>query len=288
MLPIRQALILLSFSYLTERLAPQGNQPGEAEPGTKCELRQNASNTNPRVCPGYLPGDPSNNGNKQLIGDWLSNLDGSAGNWNSRAEALRQTTVAGVTVNHVAQSITRPRSYALRELKDRGIVVARLQASANSGKIDKRYNVGGAKTKDMKNSFFFVISDVDFPVAFPTTSSYPVGRWTLYGIDNAGKIAEVSRGKLHYCSPNATHPAGGTSIRFTGCADAHRVSQMEAQPAVTRILHGRTLSKAWTTDRASLTKAFGASAAQMVRILDSEDIAPVWVMCGVGCCTMES
>lgn len=264
--------------------ANQGPTPGEAAGPWPCA--QSDVPVNPSgICIGFPPSAFSSSSGRAL-GDWLINWDLVGRPWGIPKKKDRRTTQPPTKKSLQIQSIMFPETYALQSLTSRGLVVARLQGNANDTWISERYNIGGRNTAGLRNAYYFVVDT--FYVGSPSGpgDSYDIGHWTLYGIvEGTNVLRRVNEGRLHFCKPPYTHK-GSISARFSGCADAHFLADLESRKAIAPTLKGRALSDLSAVELNGLSSLTRSELNRLRKILGDEEIAPGWIMCGTGCCTL--
>lgn len=287
-------------------------------PTGACALARTSANR----CIGLAP-EPF--ANTPAIRSWLMSLD--AQGWGPAVTQQRRVKGTAdryktVTFEPIRDSERMP----LVNLSDKGLVVARLTADPNDEE-EPVYGIGGDKTKNkgLRQQFYVVLDAFDSP-SLPTKvwgrRQVSIATWTLYGVTTDGNnLMAVNTGRLKWCRHGHAGSPRRSVARFIACDRATRVQALERRlrlaPSLQReenralrealdttsllslgsqILTRRT-SSAITSDRQGALKVLDAQMSTLLSPQDFEDIrlmtvdeaiAPGWITCGIGCCSIDS
>ncbi|MCA0374183.1 MAG: hypothetical protein LCH84_00855 [Gemmatimonadetes bacterium] len=282
-------------------------------PDNRCTSETNASAAT--VCEGYPPGELTSS--PEII-RWLSTRT-----WRpERITATRRTVTQGGPLKTMTlQALSRTDMAELRELKSRGLVIARIEGDPESDE-DQRYGIGGAETKGrgLQRAFIFVAEP--FRLKYPTfvgrllsnAPSYPIGAWTLYGQTAAGQLVAVKRGTLRWCAHAHTRSVTLDPAQFIDCDSAERAATIHARLlrdprirearfdslsarlrvlSIVRVIRDIPFTDTTRAARQAQIKAEFQDLIDDRELIFFTDLTfdveddPVWVRCGVGCCTTD-
>jgi hypothetical protein len=255
-------------------------------------------------CEGYPKRNFDTNETSAAMPKWLR----SRGLHDRATSSLREDLDGG-RVTRTIRAIKGPENYALRRLKDRGILIAVISGDPVSKK-DKRYGIGGwSATDGYENNFYLVASGVtmDSPVV---PVSRKIATWTLYGI-RRNQLVEVSTGTLRWCEHDHANmddlrklgasfiacrlvpPLAEFVARAKVLDKIGKVSLFESIVAVQRTAGATsTISQLDADIVRTWANRYGIAATPAdIKLLQDvfidEPFAPAWVVCGIGCCTVE-
>jgi hypothetical protein len=272
----------------------QGPPPdiGKSKGSTTCTFDDSASK-----CEGYPPASFSEPANWPTIVTWLRRVRTMP-----TAPISRRPANPGADATLAAEVVINPERVALRNLTQRGLVLARLIGNAD-GVLDDFYRIGEPTTAGMTDTFYVVFEGYSGPPTnAPTARSYKIGTWRLYGISNSGTLIDTRRtGKLRWCHMN--HPDSDRYLgsRFAFCDRVPDLTRIEAMATLSPQLAGKTLLETLrlrtslnyfsplTLDSLSTFRlALNDDDLETVwRASAEEYFAPAWITCGIGCCSVD-
>lgn len=320
---IRFAFLLYCIAALWAATAPATAQaqPSPPDPYPGIGTGPAASclfdfNNHLRKCEGF-PSQAFGSGADQTL------LGGFAGTrvWNARDFSADRATVSGPPKPMVLSGHIRSDRLALNTLTKWGLLIARITANPDSLE-ERRYGIGGPLTagRNLRNQFFVVIAPyaekVD-PVG--DAESREISTWRLYGrAKNGGALVDIGKtGKLRWCKNSHADSVRKRGVQFISCANAHRMAQFErklqSHPAFrnspvysalrtaldTEFLLPALQSLASRDKQAKPTAAWLGTTGilgallnpserdEIVQIMDESAVAPAWITCGIGCCSIE-
>lgn len=208
----------------------------------------------------------------------------------------------------------------LRKLQTRGMVVARIDADAESAGADKRYKIGGRYTEKMNlaNTFYLVVKPYKL-VVDPNgdTVSRQISTWQIFASDKTdGHLVALpnSTGKFRFCAYPHTGADRYHGSYFQSCKTQAKMALIEMKIPIRNALKGhRSLLATISAYRAShpltgeptienlrtwflrvgnkalpgLESLNASDAEDVVVALEDETLATLWVTCGTGCCTAD-
>jgi hypothetical protein len=272
-----------------------------------------------RKCEGYpkkdivqwLKDDPAE------LAEWLEDLDVKP----HTDEYDLVPEIAGPAPRVLIEAIENPEMVSLRDLKRRGLVMARITVKDPDGPRDKRYGIGKPKDTSLKLGPRFYLVIRPFKEHGENAEAKQVSTWRVLAIDNSKGTARAVElpyqagvtGKFNFCKRRHADTLRQKGAAFSSCTEAHRIMQVEGQ--LQDVLGNTTLYGAviagvrvarqqpaaeflgvfWSAtpllrqinareDKAA-EKAFIAEWARKLR--DPID-APAWGVCGLGCCASDS
>ncbi|MCC6241459.1 MAG: hypothetical protein IT353_01405 [Gemmatimonadaceae bacterium] len=239
-----------------------------------------------------------------------------ADSWEGVSDTVRRAPASpGGSAPHFRVAATKsPHRMKLRKLNADGMIVAKLHADP-MGPKDKRYGIGGFSddlAQLLDTVFFIAIGGYDeLNLDESTDSSRRVSQWYVYGVDKSTpgqrKLVRVGNtGSLRWCRHPHDQPKRDSAATFVNCQvskDAQRLlSDKMALTALMALAGGqwaaakppRSVSGLLALVRsippqlqpANPFNRESAAAFGRVRLFDPS-LAPVWLTCGVGCCTAD-
>lgn len=265
------------------------------------------------ACPGYPPSDIADTPEFRR---WLSGLS----SWRPESVELPRKTSGPTPVMTRVTALDATDKAPIKLLASRGLVVAKLERDPAGGE-DPRYGIGRPGTEALGRTYYFVVRPFDpskLSYAWRWASgrtSYPIAHWTIYGVRNGVQLDSLKSGAFHWCrhtheATSATKPA-----TFTTCKNAEEASKIEhrllqkaaSDPKYAQLvaairqysLLGVILNVQPGPVPRSTVGVFAQQEPLIGELLSADDMktiqrirdealeAPVWVRCGVGCCTAD-
>lgn len=207
------------------------------------------------------------------------------------------------------------------KLHKKGTVMVRIDADDMSRGPDAVYGIGKIPGRDLTGKFFLVVEQFDAS-AGSTADAVRVSRWHIYAVerDNHGTerlnpLDPARSGTFRLCRMPSPSSVKYLQASFASCLHAHQTLALDTLPDVRRALKSQSILTAFIEGRpdigiAPLARTVGfhgftavsvrsrldslqvplgepylTTFAEIVRALDTD---PVWVLCGLGCCTADA
>jgi hypothetical protein len=273
-------------------------------------------------CGGYPDADFFQAANAASIGRWLGKKRDT--DWMKPTDAFERDAESGTAkVSLTLRAMDGAERMQLNKLKERGMVIARIDADAESPQAEKKYRIGGRYTNKMNlsNQFFLVVKPYKLVVdPVGDTLSRQISEWQIFGVDKGdGHLVPLpnSTGKFRYCAFAHEGNDRHTGSYFQTCKTQGNMARIEHKGPIRSALGGhRSLLAILSANRRENPPAGGITVASfrnwfasrldkalpgvkasdfsdqdvndLVTALNDEASAEVWVTCGPGCCTAES
>jgi hypothetical protein len=257
-------------------------------------------------CTSYPKNGKLPSGNDRKLTQWLE----SKVEWHGQGtRTLRRAVNGGLPVERTLYAVAEPGRYAFRDLGKRSLVIGKIVGDPN-GPEDEYYHIGARNTRGWRPNFYIVAEDI----RIPDTSSdpaYTVGSYRILGINARGEIEELRikpagvQQLLKFCFRRHEGSDREQGARFTTCRGMDRLhGATRADSVVKRVGLDSVLavlrqsssvggliplsdSSATVVMQRQGLALSGSARVAIVRFLNDELTDPAWLVCAIGCCSVE-